>query len=199
MTGGQLLRTVGILGVGILLLADVTPLPKRVAAWVTLSPRLEPAHAIVVLASQIASNGELSDPSLRRAIHGIVLYRRGLAPLLVFSGGDPEGGPNEAEARAALARELGVPAQSILTDAGARTTLDEARRLALLLENGRGVRRVLLVTDELHMPRAAAVFARAGFTVLPAPVGSADLYLPTARSLVEAGLAWFYYRLAGHI
>ena len=33
----------------------------------------------------------------------------------------------------------------------------------------RGIRRIILVTSALHMPRAAVAFRKAGFDVIPAP------------------------------
>lgn len=57
----------------------------------------------------------LSTSSLRRALHGITLHRKGLAPLLVFLGPARGAGLVEAEIRAELARELGVSPAAILT------------------------------------------------------------------------------------
>jgi uncharacterized SAM-binding protein YcdF (DUF218 family) len=45
-----------------------------------------------------------------------------------------------------------------------------------------GVRRIALVTDATHMPRAEAAFRRAGFEVVAAPT---DFPSPQARPLLE--------------
>ncbi|MBI2159753.1 MAG: YdcF family protein, partial [Candidatus Rokubacteria bacterium] len=98
-------------------------------------------------------------------------YKGGLAPLIVFSGAAFEGRPAEAEVAARLARELGVPSERIMTETGARTTREEAARIARRLEP-RAVRRVLLVTDSEHLTRALPLFERVGLEVLPAPADS---------------------------
>jgi uncharacterized SAM-binding protein YcdF (DUF218 family) len=183
-----------------------TPLPNLVGGLMRIPARLEPAGAIVVLAGGgLRSDGGLSNESLRRALAGIVLYRSGLAPFLVFSGEASDEGPGEADVRADLARRLGISAEAILTDADARTTREEAIRIRQLLLP-RGVGRILLVTDSSHMLRARGVFERAGFDVLPAPAGdaSANVTAPAVRLrvalyLVRELLALLYYRVAGYL
>jgi len=142
--------------------------------------------------------------SLRRAMMAIGLERRGLAPLLVFTGATLPDGAQEAEVRADLARSLGVPPDRIVTVAGARNTREEALRVAAAL-GPRGARRILLVTDELHLVRARRLFELAGFEVLPAPTGEHldEAEQPSSRvglalHLCREGLARLYYRVAGY-
>jgi uncharacterized SAM-binding protein YcdF (DUF218 family) len=116
---------------------------------------------VVLAGGGLRSDGALSPASLRRALAGIVLYRTGLAPFLVFSGEAPDEGPGEADVRADLARRLGISPEAILTDDQARTTREEAVRMRQFLSS-RGVGRILLVTDSPHMLRARGVFEGAG-------------------------------------
>jgi uncharacterized SAM-binding protein YcdF (DUF218 family) len=183
-----------------------SPLPEIANRWLTRPPRLEPADAIVVLGGGgIGSDGRLSDISMRRALHGIALYRRQLAPLLVFSGPTNSGGHSEARTRAALAQSLGIHREAIVTEESALTTHEESVRIGRLLQP-RGIRRVLLVADSQGMRRAAAVFMRAGFDVLPAPaddvsaVGDApEVRLQVARRVLMELCALGYYRVAGYL
>lgn len=147
------LKALGVVALGGFLATAFTPLANLLSGWTAVAARLEPADAIVVLGGGLQTGRLLTDSSLRRAVHGVVLARRGLAPLLVFSG-PPRGEGEEAAVRAAVARDLGVAPATVLTEAGARTTRQEASRLRLRLHPA-GVRRVL---------------ERAGFEVLPAPV-----------------------------
>lgn len=199
-----------ILGAGALLgffAAAFTPLPTLLALQITRPPQLEPAEAIVVLGAGIRPDGTLSDPSLRRAVEGIALQRQGLAPLLVLAGPERRQAPGltEAGVRAGLAQDLGVPPELIATEVTARTTREEAARIGALLQ-AQGVRRILLVTGALHMPRARGVFERAGLEVLEAPVQqrSVDAATPESRLELLGGilgelLARLYYRAAGHL
>jgi uncharacterized SAM-binding protein YcdF (DUF218 family) len=197
-------RFLGLAALVVLAASAFTPLLAAVAAWLGGTARLDPADAIVVAArGGVDSDGVLSNASLRRALHGIALYRRGLAPLLLFTGGHPDRRPDEAAARADLARCLGVPAPAILADSRAHTTREEARAVRAVLAP-RGVRRILLVADPSDMPRTRALFAQAGFDVLPAPTdadrpGTPEARLGLLRELLSEGLAWAYYRLAGYL
>jgi uncharacterized SAM-binding protein YcdF (DUF218 family) len=107
--------------------------------------------------------------------------------------------------RAALARELGIPPAAILTEGDARTTREETLRVKALL-SPRGVRRILLVTDPLHMWRARRVFQGAGFEAHAAPVAdfsdaeaSPEGRLHLMSRVLEELFARLYYRVAGYL
>lgn len=161
---------------------------------------LPPADAIVVLGSGVMPEGELGDHSLRRTVHGVRLFRRGLAPRLVLLGPEYHGAV-EAEVRARYAVDLGVPPEALVVEPGGLSTRDEARRVAARLGGGR---RILLVTGLRHAPRARRVFERAGLTVTAAPVLEDSALAPRpqarlalARALAQEALARAYYRVTG--
>src|SRR5437870_4951574 len=138
--------------------------------------------------------------SRRRALRGILLYRAGLAPVLVFSGSAAE-----IEGRAEMAQRLGVPAAAVLRAPGSHTTRDEAVLLRELL-GGTGAGRILLVTGEQHMIRARRVFERAGFEPLPVVAGgsahgdmSPRARLELIRDICQEVVARLYYRAAGYL
>jgi uncharacterized SAM-binding protein YcdF (DUF218 family) len=105
-----------------------TPLAHRLDLWLAVPAELEPLDAIVVLGTGGAGGGVLSPSSALGTLRGISLFHKGLAPLLVFSGGATGGDPAEAAVRAEIARARGIPARAILTETEARTTHEEARR-----------------------------------------------------------------------
>lgn len=198
-------RLAGMLGLLGFLTGSFTPLPNigyRALASQPSPPG--PADAIVVLAAAVSRDGQLNDPSLRRAVEGIRRARAGEAPLLVLLGPRPRGGTEEeARVRARLAGELGIPDDSVLTDARGLTTRGEAARCAERLLP-RGARRIRLVTSSLHLPRARASFEGAGFEVLAAPAldgtGTAETpetRLALARRVATELLARLLYHLAG--
>ncbi|HLC41536.1 MAG TPA: YdcF family protein [Methylomirabilota bacterium] len=205
MTGSRIYRRLGELTVALFLLIVFTPLPNLLATSLAIPPQLAPAEAIVVLGGGgVWPDGTLSNLSLRRALHGILLQQKGLAPLLVFSGFERDRHPTELEARADFARELGVPSQATLT-VNTTTTRDEARRIQALLRP-RGIRKILLVTDSQHMARAQLLFERAGFEVFAAPADDfsnisehPEGRLELTRRVLEEILARLYYRLAGYL
>ena len=198
-------RLLGFAGVAFFFISAFTPVPNILSRWLGSPSQLEPAQAIVVLGGGVSPDGVLSNSSLRRAIYGILLYRKGLASLLVFSGAAGDEGPAEAEIRAEMARELGVSPEVILAAPDARTTREEAVFGETLLR-ARGVRRILLVTNAVHMTRAQALFERAGFEVLAAPahevssgVSNPEGRLRLMRRMLEELIARLYYRVAGYL
>jgi uncharacterized SAM-binding protein YcdF (DUF218 family) len=204
MSGSSLLRLIGLVSVVAFVLAAFTPLSNVLAARTQVHADLQDADAIVVLAASVDTKGTLSATSLRRAVEGMVLYQKKLAPLLVFSGPANRTGIVEARVRTELARVLGIPVAAIITETTARTTREEAMRLAALLQP-RGIRRILLVTDAAHMPRSLKLFAQEDFAVHPAPVdelvdaGGPESRLRVMRQLAQELLARLYYRVAGYL
>ncbi|MDA1247308.1 MAG: YdcF family protein, partial [Cyanobacteria bacterium] len=134
-----------------------------------LRPALPPRQGV-----EVAEGGD-------RLLRGVQLVRRGLAPLLVASGGrvsftDNDPAPPEAISARDLALELGVHADQILLNPSSRTTAEEAHDIGKLGKK-LGWTRVLLVTSAFHMPRSLASFRqRSGLTVIPVPC---DYQLPT--------------------
>jgi uncharacterized SAM-binding protein YcdF (DUF218 family) len=205
MSGWHMIRGLGIVTVVAFLLVSFTPLPNVLNQWAGVAAQLQPAAAIVVLGGGMEGDGVLSMSSLRRAIHGIMLFQRGFAPLLAFLGpvSQPPG-REEAEVRAEMARLLGVSPAAILTETTARTTRAEAVRMAALLQP-RGVSTILLVTSYVYIARSRQLFENVGFTVQPAPVDDiSHVRTPEARwesmrPLVQEFLARVYYRTAGYL
>lgn len=189
----------------LLILSAFTPLVNYAAGPGHADNQLHPAEAIVVLGGGIYADGSLSALSLRRVTTGIRLYRRQLAPLIVFSGPAARAPVAEAQVAADLARDFGVPAEHILMDDGGWTTREEARRISELLKR-RGIRRILLVTDSDHLRRARPLFEDAGVATMPAPsdpflsvIGSPEARLQLLRQVAMGFVARLYYALLRHL
>ncbi len=174
------------------------------------------AEAIVVLGGLAAffapGLAEWTD-AVDRLEQAIALYQAGKAPRLVFAGGIfewLEGKPTEGELMREAALRRGVPAEASRVLAGSRTTAQEAARLAELAAR-EPLRRIILVSSAHHLPRAALLFRRQGFEVVPFPVDyrvvrgqplTVLAFLPQAASLLNAetalkelyGLAWYRLR-----
>jgi uncharacterized SAM-binding protein YcdF (DUF218 family) len=199
----RLASALGALTLALLALIAYTPAMGAVSRRLDTVPEPGPGDVIVVLGAGSARDGVLSSPSLRRFLGGLVLYRRGLAPRLLLMGPAYEGSPIEAETRATLARDLGIPAEAIVVEGRGLTTRQEAS-LAAARVRALGGRRVLLVTGAQHMHRARRFFERAGMEVVPAPVFDVSPTaqgpggrLELARLVIQEGLARLYYRLSG--
>ncbi|MET0962227.1 MAG: YdcF family protein [Noviherbaspirillum sp.] len=167
------------------------------------------AQAIVVLAAGRVRNApeyegrDIPDYiALARLRYAARLQRATKLPVLVTGGNgvQAEASWSKAEAMAAALREdFGVPVKWV--EGKSRNTAENAAFSADLLRPD-GVRRVLLVTDAMHMPRSRTAFQRAGLDVVAAPTLffsytplSAGAWLPSAEGL---RLSWYaMYELFG--
>lgn len=197
--GSRALRLLGAAGLILLAVGGFTPLANGLNRWMAGPIELQPVQAIVVPGRGGADADEvLTNSSLRRTFRAITLQKRGLSPLIVFSGDRLE-----IDARVLLARGLGIAAESLVPAYGAHTTREEAALIEGLLKP-RGVERILLVADSIDMPRARALFEARGFTVLGGQTWDGGPSDPESRLhlLREIGIelsAWCYYRLRGWI
>jgi uncharacterized SAM-binding protein YcdF (DUF218 family) len=165
-----ILMTIFSTRAGALLL--IAPLENRIAPLV--APAAADAQAIVVL-----GGGRLADApeydgkdvpneiTLARLRYAARLHRATGLPLLV-TGGTPDGSPeSEASTMArALQQDFAVPVRWLEEDS--RNTAENAKYSTGILKPA-GVRRILLVTDGIHMPRSRLIFEQAGLEVIPAP------------------------------
>lgn len=104
-----------------------------------------------------------------REWHGARLYQAGKAPFLILTGGyNPQfSATSSAETMRRFMSDLGVPDSAMVLEDQARNTTENALFTAQILRD-RGIKRILLVTSALHMPRSVALFERQGLEVVPA-------------------------------
>ncbi len=107
-----------------------------------------------------------------RVLYAAELYREGLAPAILVSGGNipwlSQRPTSPAEEMAALLEFIGVPTAEIWQQTKSQNTYEDALYSAQLLKE-KGITRVILVTSATHMPRAYALFVAQGLEVIPAP------------------------------
>jgi uncharacterized SAM-binding protein YcdF (DUF218 family) len=163
-------------------LASIPPVASALARAVeggqvrTAAADAPSADAIVVLSSRrVLAPGEarISEwVDADRFFGGLELFDARKAPRLVFTGGWSPRAPDrppEGEVLARWAERWGVPPEAILVTDRVTNTAEEAAAVAALLAP-LGVDRVLLVTSAFHVPRARALFERAGLRVEAFPV-----------------------------
>jgi uncharacterized SAM-binding protein YcdF (DUF218 family) len=137
-----------------------------------IAPSLSGPLAYVV----VLGGGHVSDPSIPlssqineaaviRLVEGIRLQRLFAGAKLIVSGGTVFDPLPSAKLMAELAMELGVPPGEIIQVDQPMDTPEEARCIAPVV----GAAPFLLVTCASHMPRAVALFERAGTHPIPAP------------------------------
>ena len=170
------------------------------------------ADAIVVLgggayrdAPEYAGADNVRPLTLERLRYGAHLQRLTHLPLVVSGGYAPHMVSSEAQLMTrALEEDFGVPVAAI--ENGSSNTAENALRSRAAFP----YQTIVLVTHAMHMQRAKGQFERAGFTVVPAPMGfvserSLDYvladFLPTLQGLMDshyviyeaAGALWYRY------
>jgi uncharacterized SAM-binding protein YcdF (DUF218 family)/lysophospholipase L1-like esterase len=209
-TSGRLVKGTGRLAASVVLglvLIYATRLGVNrtsVADWLVsplvVADSTELADAIVVAGAGVVGDCEPNHNGVQRVLLAARIWRQGMAPVVVFTGGTGRSCPVSV-AMARLAAEVGVPRAAIWQETGSRSTRENAELSAPLLR-GLGVRRVLVVTDRLHGARVSGAFRRMGFAVTQATVpiysGHAD-NVSMLRAGMREYVALAYYRLRGWI
>ena len=134
------------------------------------------ADAIVVLGA--AQYGGRPSPVLRaRLDHAIALHHRGLAPLLVVTGGRGFGDTTtEAAVSQRYAVRRGVARDAILLEDRGRTTSESMRGVAVILGTSpEHPRRAILVSDPFHMLRLAVLARRFALTPVTSPTRTSPI------------------------
>jgi uncharacterized SAM-binding protein YcdF (DUF218 family) len=164
-----------------------------VQVWRTArTDRARPAEAIVVLGAA-QYDGRPSPVLEARLTHAASLYRRGLAPLIVVTGGRADGDRfTEATASANFLHGLGVPDDVILRETSGRSTWESLVATARFLHE-RGLRRVVLVSDGYHLARAQGIADDVGLDASTSPTPGG----PPAGRLFEETAAVGLGRIIG--
>jgi len=169
-------------GLGLLFLVWVASL-GAVLAW-ERHDQSRPVGAIVVLgAAQYVGR---PSPVLRaRLDHAIALWRRGLAPIMIVTGGTGRGDTtSEAAVSQRYVVQHGVPVQAVLLETEGRTTSESMAGVSALM-GGQGRRDVLLVSDPFHMLRLTIIARRHGLEPFASPT-------PTSPIAASPTLRWKY-------
>ncbi len=145
------------------------------------------ADAIVVFGAA-EYRGRPSPVLKARLDHGLDLYRRGLAPRIITTGGhggDPQFTEGEV-ARNYLAQN-NVPSESILVESAAETTMESAAAVAEMMDQRR-LRSCIVVSDGYHIYRVKKMLESRGIGALGSPRS------PGSDSPARRG--WYYARQA---
>jgi MYXO-CTERM domain-containing protein len=173
---------------------------------------------LVVLGAGYHPSGALresADPSglaYARVCGGVKAFKNSGAGTIAFcEGWEEDARESGAEVMKALAIELGVQENKIITEDKSQNTMTNATELKRLLAP-KEHRNIGLATSALHMPRAERVLRQVfvGDTIVPIPVGYIytqkkrylDNFIPSARNLQIStetlhewiGMLWYTIR-----
>jgi uncharacterized SAM-binding protein YcdF (DUF218 family) len=179
------------------------------------------AEAIVVLSGGVLKHDASLPEDLPtsdtyvRVSYASWLYRNWRPLPIVASGGLASGRSKPAVLAEVMRRvlvEQGVPSSMIWLENRSHSTYENALYSAELLR-GKGIHRIVLVTEAHHMLRSEKAFLRQGLAVVPAPCAyryirfTAGLkeFVPDPKAIetneicLHEWLGLFWYRLSGKI
>jgi uncharacterized SAM-binding protein YcdF (DUF218 family) len=155
-----------------------------------------PADAIVVLGAA-QYDGRPSPVFRARLDHAVELFRDGLAPYFVVTGGGAPGDwTTEADVARAYALAQGVPDKAILVEDKGRTTLESLSGVAKLLR-ANALSSAIFVSDRTHMLRVLRMARDQGMTSFGSPTATSptdrDLATRADATVHELGALAFYF------
>ena len=149
------------------------------AAIVLWAERDDSSKADVIVVLGAAQYDGRPSPVLKaRLDHAVQLYKNGMAPRLLFTGGRREGDAvSEAITGQRYSVKQGVPASAIMLEGTSRTTLASIRGTALMLRTdiSEQAPRVLLVSDPFHMLRLTVLARLYGMQPMPSPTRTSPI------------------------
>lgn len=112
-----------------------------------------PADCVIVLGAG-TWEGEVSPVFEERLKHAVSLYRSGLAPKIILTGGlDPKNTIPDAEAARRWMENEGIPPEDLFLETRSRYTHENFLYAKEIMDR-EGMKTALIVSDPLHMKRA---------------------------------------------
>jgi uncharacterized SAM-binding protein YcdF (DUF218 family) len=148
----------------------------------------ETRKADVAIVMGAAAYGDKPSPVFEQRIaHGVTLYKNGTVKKIILTGGYGTGAEmSESEVARRYALDQGVPERDLLLEKTSRTTLENLRQACDIMKK-QGLNEALLVSDPMHMERAARMMHDLGVKAYCSPT-------PTSRYESALAKAGFLFR-----
>lgn len=120
---------------------------------------------VMVLGASVLRSGEPSDVLADRLLTALQIYETGKAEKFLLSGDNGSRDYDEVNAMKAYLLRRGVPAEDIFLDHAGFDTYDSLYRAKTIF----GLRELIIVTQEFHLPRVVYLGRSLGLTVYGVP------------------------------
>ena len=182
------------------------PLSQILVRGLVRSDALRPADAVLVLSSNVQTDGDPSSVQLTRLYRGLELIKDGLAPRLIVTELPAPYGQQRAFVKAMLTRFR--PDAELVVLEPVRNTHDEAVMTIAYLRS-QGFKRLIVTSSPTHTFRAAALFEGQGLDVMATPaietrfdlqnLDHSEERLASFGSIIHERLGILVYRRRGWI
>jgi uncharacterized SAM-binding protein YcdF (DUF218 family) len=154
----------------IIVTLHVSPVIPAISNFLTDRWEDAAGDILIVLSAEQLGDGTIGYSSYWRTVYAVRAYNERPFRKVVFSGGTQAGpgGRSTAAAMAEFAIGLGLPRDVVVLEERSRSTRENAVYTAEMIRGWPGTK--VLLTSDCHIRRARRCFARAGLTVIPAPV-----------------------------
>ncbi len=192
----RLPHVLGALGRALLLLLVLALLGCAFLAWqvdrLGRQDQARPADAIVVLGARVNADGSPGSDLTSRTYHAVDLWKQGIAPYIICTGGFRNEPLSAASVCKRFAASLGVPPERIYLADGSTSTVEDAQVTKQVMAR-QGWHSAVLVSHPLHLFRARWLFRRQGIGALTSPTTT------DTESIFPPLRAWYDLREAGGI
>ena len=158
-----------------------------------------PSDCAIVLGAAV--NGANPSPVFEeRILNAVSLYRAGVISKLIFTGGYGDGASHaESEVGADYVIRQGVPASAVLTETKSRTTYENLVEAKALMD-GASLKTAILISDPLHLKRAALMAGNLGISAVtsPTPTSRFRTWKTQLPFLLRELYFYHHYRFTGH-
>lgn len=178
----------------------ITPLEN---SYPSFKNSTKPIDYIVVLGcahitdKALPALSQLQTCSLQRLVEAVRIYRLHPEAIMITSGRAGAQKISNAQMVKTAAISLGVPTNKIITENFPKDTEEEAELISPRIKG----KRVVLVTNANHMPRAMKYFQQHGVTPIAAPTGywvkginnhkNWRYYFPNSMKIKQTTTAWY--------
>ncbi|RPD44586.1 YdcF family protein [Hymenobacter sediminis] len=158
-----------------------------------LTDDIQPVDCLIVLGNTVNPDGSLSARLQARLDKSLELYRQGVSPLILVSGGLGKEGHYEGTVMQRYLVAQGVPAQAIFIDNKGNNTQATARNYARIAQQ-QHLRSALVVSQFFHLSRTKLLLRKQGVPEVHA--AHATYYeWRDAYALIREFLAYYAYLL----
>lgn len=162
-----------------------------VSRYDTISPDGKSRSVAIVLGAAMHQEGP--SPALTERLEmALKLYRQGLVPKIILSGGLDRVGVTEAEGMRRYLVAHGVPEHVLILEPKSTNTLENLTYSAALMREHQ-LASCYLVTHDYHMTRALIYAKQVGLDAAPAPWHTEVLFMPyhkTREMLALLKIKW---------
>jgi len=136
-------------------------------AWAAIARALAPKgnttqdrfDVLIVLGYPADADGNPTPTELERVTEAVHEYERGVAPLMILTGGAAHNQYVEAQVMARVAEAQGIPAAQILEEPQARNTVENTCD-SLRIMRTHGWTSAEVISSPRHLPRVAMILSR---------------------------------------